>query len=200
MVAARGRTERILPITMADMSSQYINTMVFAVIAGILSLMLLLLIIYASDTVAQYSVFIMTVEGGLILVIAFAIYQIIAYERRNANQTKDGTQNMLSVSTCPDYWTMQGDGVTCQGQVMSGRDQRGQYWRYTVLGTNLPSQLPDHITPRSVSLSSLDNVSVARACDFLSTSKQPAPKQNDPLVSDVPWVDLRSVCDSYRLS
>ncbi len=179
---------------MADMSSQYINTMVFTVIAGILSLMLLLLIIYASETVAQYSVFIMTVEGGLILVIAVAIYQIIVYERRQMNQTMDGTQNRLSVSTCPDYWTMQGDGVTCQGQVRSGKDQRGQYWRYTVLGTNLPSQIPDPMVPRSVSLSSLNNVSVATACNFLSSSTAPNK------VSDVPWVDLRSVCDSYRLS
>ena len=173
-----------------DMSTQYVNTMVFAVVAGILSLMLLLLIMYASDTVQQYSLFIMTVEGGLVLIIAVAIFQIIGYEQKHSKQRRDGTQNAITVMTCPDYWTMQADGKTCNGRVVTGAASNGQFSRFTVLGKTLPPN-PDKQDPLTMSLAKYNNVTVKDACAYM----------DDPThqVSAVPWIDLRSVCDSYRL-
>lgn len=174
-----------------DMSSQYINTMVFAVVAGIMSLMLLLLIMYASDTVGRYSVFIITIEAGLILVIAFAIYKIIAYENKRNKEDKNGTENRLAVTNCPDYWT-QAQNSTCKGNFIPNVTSRGKYVRYTILGTTIPAKPYEvALAPKTVDLSTYNNLTVQKACAKLTDAGSS--------VHDVPWTDVRAVCDSYRI-
>ena len=182
---------------MADLTNQYINTMVFAVVAGIISLMLLLLLMYASDAVAMYSPFIVTVETGLILIIGYAIYEIIAYERRMNGLSQNGTANLIAVDTCPDYWTRENTPAgACMGSMLVGPTPMGTYNRFVILGTSLPSTKTSagtYDTTTSVPtvlLSRYNNASVAAACTAIA---------GDTNVNNTPWIDVRSVCDSYHI-
>lgn len=159
-----------------DMTSQYMNTLVFAVVAGIISLMLMLLVMYASESVREYSVFIVTVEIGLVLIIAVAIYRIIAFERRHSTAMKIGPEMKLPVSTCPDYWTNV-DGDLC----VNTFNVSGQNYRYRITGD--AKAKPD----QNVRISDYNGQQINKAC-ILARAKVTAP-----------WTDVKAVCDSYRL-
>jgi len=173
--------------------SQYVNTMVFAVVAGILSLMLLLLVMNASEMVRRYSAFIITVEVGLVLIIAVAIWQIIAFESAAAKNAKNMYDNLLAVKTCPDYWTT--SGTTCINAFTSSTDPTVTY---TIQGlapgeegagaaaSTTPTTDPIW-APQSVDLTTYNNKTIIAACQQAEASV------------NAPWSDVRAVCDSYRV-
>lgn len=169
-------------------ASHYINTMVFSVVAGIISSMLLLLVMQGSDTVKQFSVLVITIEVGVVLIILAAIYQIIAYERRRFKQAIDGTMNMMTVKSCPDYWTLY-DGKKCKNthQLFEANDD-GLYTKYVIHGNSTDTNTKDR-TERSVNLSDYSKVSVRDACT----------KKFDNLPNH-PWTDLSAVCNSFHMS
>ena len=162
-----------------DQAQQYINTMAFCIIAGIVSMMLLLLIMTASERVRRFSAFIITVEAGLVLVIALAIWRLIAYERDVLKQNKLGLLNKLSVNTCPDYWTRFGD--TC---VNGFRTAANPNVTFRIAGTTDANK---NMMATTISLKDYDDLTVADACTKVSALVQG------------PWTDVRSVCDSYRV-
>lgn len=167
-------------------ASQYINTMVFAVVAGIISAMLLLLVMNASEAVKQFSIAIITVEIGIVLIIALAIYQIISYERRRFKQAVDGTMNLVTMKSCPDYWTLS-NGTSCRNMfTLFDKDETGKYVRYIIIG-KAPGAT-DRTNVPVVSLKDYSNVTVRDACSKKLES-----------VPDHPWTDLTAVCDSYHL-
>ena len=153
---------------MNDDQSRYVNTMVFAIVAGIISLMLLLLIMNASDMVKQYSVFIITVEVGLVLIILTAIYRIVRFERKLRKENEVGLRNKVNVQTCPDYWTRSGD--TCTSELVTPA--------YTL---KLAGE------KRTLDLNAYNNKTVADVCAQVKDNKI------------LPWTDVVSVCDSYRI-
>ena len=163
-----------------DLTSQYVNTMVFAVVAGIISLMLLLLIMRASDTVKQYGAFIITVEIGLVVIIAIAVYRIIAFERRLDRDARAGTGLLMSVKTCPDYWTSV-DGNMC----ITGFRAAGKPYSYRILGKDDRSKSENPV--RMLQLSDYDGKSVQFACNQARAKV------------GAPWTDVDAVCGSYRM-
>ena len=163
-----------------DLTSQYMNTMVFAVVAGIISLMLLLLIMRASDVVQQYSAFIITIEVGLVLIILVAIYRIIAFERRRSNAAKVGADMRLSVKSCPDYWTNV-DGNMC----INSFRVAGKPYSYRIVGDDSVSDAKNPV--QSLKLSDYDGQSVNFACNKANAKVR------------TPWTEVKPVCDSYRL-
>ena len=167
--------------------SQYINTMVFAVVAGIISLMLLVLILNASDMVRNYSPYIITVEVGLVLIIGLAIYRIIVYEQSLKKESDNSTNNKLNVDSCPDYWTRFSGNKCINGYQTPG----GPIIRIDGRSDNPSSNI---LTKSSViDLTEFNNKTIASVCNrvrFDNTKANEIPG---------PWTDVRSVCDSYRL-
>ena len=158
------------------MSSQYMNTMVFAVVAGVISLLLLLLIMRASDTVRQYSAFVITLEIGLVIIICTAVYRIISFERAQLAAQKAGFTTTMPVSTCPDYWT-RGGGDVCVNTFNA--DPRYSY-RMTGVDANTAQV--------QIKLGDYDGRSIADVCSRVKANVK------------APWTDVKSVCSSYRLS
>lgn len=168
--------------------SQYINTMVFAVIAGIISLMLLLLVMNASSFVKSYSPFIITIEVGLILAIVVAIYNIIRYEAKAYKAAQDGFDSHLAVDTCPDFWTR--TGTICKNSFVSASDPNvtievlGNLDDVTAMIANGDD---DSAANQSIDLMDYNNKTILEACGSVKKNIKG------------PWVDVRAVCDSYRV-
>jgi hypothetical protein len=174
-----------------DMSSQYMNTMVFAVVAGIISLMLMLLIMRASDTVRQYSAFIITLEVGLVLIILLAITRIIVYERAKLKSSQIGQNNLIHVTTCPDYWTRTGDDECVNTFIASPNYS----YRITGVETVGAPGAPAPNPRRVLKLSDYDGKSIVQACNLVKTGSSAA----GIAAIVAPWTDVKTVCDSYRL-
>lgn len=168
-------------------ANHYVNTMIFSVVAGIISSMLLLLVMQGSDAVKQFSVLVITVEIGIVMIILVAIWQIIRFERRRFKQAVDGTMNLMTVKSCPDYWTIN-NGRTCNNAFTSfDKNEDGRYVKYIIIGKGKTAT--DKTSVQDVNLSDYNNVTVLDACS----------KKHEKL-PDHPWTDLNAVCNSFQLN
>jgi hypothetical protein len=167
-----------------DSSKHYINTMVFAIIAGIVSLMLLLMIMLASDSIKEYSVFVITVEVGLTFVIVAAIVRIVARERAAYKSARNGLANKLAVDTCPDYWMRNNDLCTSAYQSQDPTLHGVPTPTFYMNGQTGTTVDPPRIL--HLNLSDYNNKSIADVCDKTKAL-------------GYSWTDVRAVCDSYRL-
>ena len=82
----------------------YTNTIVFSIVAGVVSLILLLMIIYVPST-RGFVYGIATIEIGMVAVIITAIVQISNYENNLKKVAAQGANYLISVDTCPDYFS-----------------------------------------------------------------------------------------------
>ena len=82
----------------------YINTMIFSIVAGIISLILLASLMFVPSS--RVFVFgIATIEVGLVTIIVVAIVSIIRYERSIKALAQQGANYLVKVDTCPDYFS-----------------------------------------------------------------------------------------------
>lgn len=81
--------------------TSYFNTLVFTIIAAIVSLLLLLAMFF--DMFKNYMTFIITVEVGIFLIIIFCLYQIISNESKFAKY-KNASNFNIKFNECPDYY------------------------------------------------------------------------------------------------
>lgn len=87
----------------------YFNTLIFTIIAGIFSILLLLLLFVKGFK--TYLPFIITLEVGIFVIIAICIIQIILNERLFDKLKKNNSFN-INFSSCPDYYTKRDIGTT----------------------------------------------------------------------------------------
>jgi hypothetical protein len=149
--------------------------MVFAILAGIVSLMLLALL-YFGAAAQMFSALIITVEIGLLLVIVMSVLRIMRVESKNRKLAKNNMDNLLAVKTCPDYWTMQ---ETNNGEKKCKRSYKapGDVNTTITMFGNV-----DEIDLGNYSMSSMGSV-----C-------------NNAAKLGAPWTDVRSVCDAFDVS
>lgn len=165
--------------------SQYINTMVFCIVAGIISLMLLLLVFNANDVVRTFSPLVITVEVGLIFVIILAIWKIIYYERSVESDAKKAYDAKLNVTTCPDYWTL--SGKKCRNEFQPHPNVTYRFFGKAEI---------DDKPVREFKLADFNNLSVSQTCEKVQIGGDGVNK----LASGyVPWSQVDSICGSYRL-
>ena len=79
--------------------TSYFNTLVFTIIAGIVSLCIMGLFFF--DIGKEFMVFLIALEVGIFSIIAFTIFKIYKYEKDI--QSKGGALTM-SFDECPDYY------------------------------------------------------------------------------------------------
>jgi hypothetical protein len=85
----------------------YFNTLIFTILAGILSLTLLILLYYKNFR--DFLPFIITLEVGIFGLIIICIFQII-YNEIFLNKLKKNMQYVMDFNTCPDYYTKRDNG------------------------------------------------------------------------------------------
>lgn len=82
----------------------YFNTLIYTIVSGIISLVLLMLLFF--DFGKKYIYFIITVEVGIFTVIAICLYQII-YNEYVLNNMRSKLPERVSFLECPDYFVKQ---------------------------------------------------------------------------------------------
>lgn len=171
--------------------SIYVNTMVFTIIAGIVSVMLLLVLLFGSDFGTQYAPLIVTIEAGLLLVIIISIVRIYSYERRLESLQSTTMQNRLAIKSCPDYWTMSNEsgenGPTCLNNYSMPTEDGGSVSYNIVTGNeyDTPAGTPPTLT--QLKLREYDGKPLSQICPGVATV-------------NAPWTELRAACDSFRIA
>ena len=87
---------------MADSISSYINTLIFCIIAKASSLLLFLLLLFRPGWTISW--LIITVEVGLITIIAYTLYQLYAYQKAIDKAAAEAAKAPAMLDTCPDYF------------------------------------------------------------------------------------------------
>lgn len=168
----------------------YLNTMIFTVISGVISLVLLLALMYV-PSMSQYSILILTVQIGLILVILQALYRIWWSLRKTSNAMDMSNRNTLAVGFCPDYMrasvldSSSGGGTTCSNLYPGGQTQ---IWT-GLMASATPA------APTTVSLALLDGKNIKDVCAAANSSTSSS-MLSQPTAA-VPWTELRSRCSTF---
>ncbi len=82
----------------------YVNTMIFAVIAAVMTVGLLALL-FLIPKARTFAYAIVTFELGLIGIIIYAIFSIFKYESDLKKKASYEAAKVVSIDTCPDYFT-----------------------------------------------------------------------------------------------
>lgn len=193
-------------------NTSYINTLIFAIVAGVVSVGLLVVIMYAN--VDDYKYALITIEAGLIGVIVYALVRIYIDESTAARMASNAHKNALLAKNCPDYYTMVNSaksgqqcintfkGVAPTGDpfVMvytpSGRfkEDSGMGGKKKVIFSGNP---PDS----SIDIKAFEDQSVQEACLFVAG--RPVDGDTNTKTSNnysIPWTDMRSKCDGLSYS
>jgi hypothetical protein len=104
----------------------YFNTLIFTIIAGIISLLLVLALF--SDVGKKNMYLIITVEVGIFSVIAICIYQIVVNEKL-ASSRKNYDSERISFKECPDYYTksIEDNSTICKNMYRSTDKFNNEY-------------------------------------------------------------------------
>ena len=169
------------PMASAARRRLYLNTAVFCLVAGVVSLLLLLVLLYGGEGAAQYTVFIVTVEIGLAIVVVASLITIVRKERAARQLAINGVSNKMAVSSCPDYWTYNSSTGVCDN-TYTPPSLGGASDEATVTTTfTLPNSKNRTIKPRD-----LDKKTISTVCQ--EVGKVPEP-----------WTDLRPTCATFNL-
>ena len=154
----------------------YVNTIIFCLILKILSIIVLGLVLFDfAHPMIMY--FLITIEIGIITVIALALYSISSYEKRMVEEAKNLLKSRIDLMVCPDYFTRAEDDV-CLNSYTTGNGQ----FTYTIDNTS------------NVSLTNYTNQQVDKVCARFTQDAF----QNGIYMSDsnvFPWTYLSSKCD-----
>lgn len=169
--------------------SVYVNTMIFTIVSGVLSLILLLALVYV-PTVGEYAVLILTVQFGLLAIIVQALVRLWWSQRKRDLEAETSVQNTLAVNFCPDYMVASVDGkndVVCKNEypLVAGATNPTNIW--TDSQGNAIATIP---------LSGLTGKPIADVCSAIN-STTPTSTLLTVSTVNVPWVELRSRCSTF---
>jgi hypothetical protein len=92
----------------------YLNTLIFCVVAKIVTVILLSLLII--EKVRYFSFMLLTIEIGLIAIIVSALFVISRYNKKYQKMQNEFRKSKVSVLACPDYYvkTSQEGSTYCE--------------------------------------------------------------------------------------
>lgn len=191
----------------------YFNTLIFTIVAAIISLLLLLSLIF-EQVRKNAMIFVIALEIGIFTIIMICIWQIVANEK-HLNALRNTVSPKISFSECPDYYTKatENNQVVCLNnyQITDGTVS------YTILIYPEDKELP-MIIPDDVNLTKADKFNLydlEQNPDFKSARDQCAPIMTEPNLnaaatpeeteklkklqnySKLPWTHAQARCAAY---
>lgn len=163
--------------------SLYMNTIVFAVVAAIVTVVLLVFSIFVPGA-SNYKWLIVTVEVGLLGVVIFAILRINKIQQDKADTMANAMENVVPADTCPDYFTAERttDGSKkCINTYTAPRT--GEKFKFV-------EQPPDRGVPDTILLKNIDGRKLKDMCAIVD------PTEKDKENYNIPWTELRAKCSS----
>ena len=170
---------------MAPSAQSYKNTLIFSVIASVLSLGLLAAMFFVPSLQA-YFYLVFTIELGLVFVIVASLWTILSYEKKARAELNSLAQNGLASRSCPDYFTpvYTSEGETECRNCYVGRDPDG-----TPIALRFRNVSPDESDPGTVQLTDLDGKIAKDACRIVDPGTATANAN-----FSVPWTEIRPKC------
>jgi hypothetical protein len=187
----------------------YKNTLVYTIIAAIISLGLLVLL--AFQAFMDYIYLIAIIETGIFAIIGYCIYKIIKFEK-SLDSLRDQRKYYIPFSECPDYFVKKFDNE-------SGEPYCSNEYRVTDVNNNVnmmkiyPSTvaLPTkHDDTTSVTLSqkyeklwlnkisnSKELVTLKDKCSVLSVEPTNQKLIDYKGYTNVPWTSVRGRCEGF---
>lgn len=186
----------------------YFNTLIFTIIAGILSLLLLAALFF--DVLAQWKVFIITIEVGIFLIIGFCIWQIVANEAL-LDKYKKAKNFDVDFTTCPDYYiTKMVDNKTiCSNEYIVEDEYRNKQIMKIYPADNeaknevypLPNTHTTSYTDSSKPSEKFESGYIQGSTELKDTAGRCGAvlgqNTNYKLYSTIPWVGVRARCASF---
>ena len=186
---------------MTDKRTSYFNTLIFTIVAAIVSVLLLLLLLIKK--MKQFAPFIITLEVGIFTVILWCVVIIWInakdYDKRKNNATS------VKFDKCPDYYLQvnESDKIMCKNQYLY-TDQNGSKYKMVIYPVNANRSLPKNLTTTLQKPTNLDSfeLSTIETSSDLKTSKDKCGvlyKDNTGKFKDynnLPWNTMRSKCAS----
>lgn len=190
----------------------YFNTLIFTIIAGITSLLLLLSLF--SDKVKNMAFyFIIAVEIGIFTVVAICIFQIISNEAR-INAQKKNLEGKIAFTECPDYFIKYDeDSETYCANNYTVTDAAGNRMIMRIYPADV--QLPDLPAPVQGKNEKFNLYQLQQSQDLSNAKQQCAPVFQEPNLaaatspaqveqlrqyqgySKLPWSHARTRCAPY---
>lgn len=169
-------------------SQVYVGTMVFSIVAAVISVMLVVFMIYGPPEARDYMYVVLTIEFGLLAVIVNSVAQIYMYERDMKKMTQDIASNLVVVDTCPDYYTraLGDDGRPSCSNVFVSPASRDVYELGVVAGSNAPFVA----NSGTIAIRDWTNKPLSDVCGAFAPNKA---------LYGVPWTELRAKCESFNL-
>jgi hypothetical protein len=192
---------------MSDSKISFFNTLIFTIITGTFSLLLLLILLLKNGR--QFLPFIITAEVGIFIIIAMCITQIIINEKRK-EKTSGNWGDYIKFTQCPDYYIKR---FTSEKEICSNEHMyidptsREVYTMKIYLSEPIPDIPKEHVPKydeKNINvldkfpLSDLDTNSNIKSaeekCELLF-----GPPTSDKLKSFekyqyLPWLSMRSKC------
>jgi hypothetical protein len=193
----------------ANKKISYRNTLLYTIIAAIISLALLVLLAFQSFF--EYVYLIAIIEVGIFIIIGYCIYRIVTYEKA-LEELKNQKRYYIPFAECPDYFVKKFDSKNgdpyCSNEYRV-KDASDNMYMMKVYPDSVP--LPTkHDDKTSVDQSHkyekfwLNQVANAKElrttkekCSVISVEPTDPKLVNYRGYTDVPWTYVRSRCDGF---
>lgn len=195
---------------MSDSSRKisYYNTLIFTIIAGVVSLLLLAALFF--DVLKKWKIFIITVEVGIFLIIGICIWQIFANEIL-LDKYKKAKNFEIDFTQCPDYYVsrMVNNATICSNEYVVEDEFRNKRIMKIYPADNpsknevypLPKLHLSNFTDSAKPSDKFDSAFIQTATDLKDTQAKCSAVlgQEDKYkaFSNIPWVSVRSRCATY---
>ena len=192
---------------MSDSKIAYFNTLIFTIITGVFSLLLLLILLFKDGR--KFLPLIITIEIGVFLIISVCIIKILVNEK-NKEKSSGNLGDYIKFTQCPDYYTKRfvKDKEICSNEHMYiGKDSKDTYTMKLLLGTTnnlLPStHQPEYSETQSdkidkFPLSEIDTSqklkTVEDKCNLLFAKPTEPNMKEFENYHELPWMSMRSKC------
>ena len=161
----------------------YLNTLIFCLVGGVVSIALLMLLVYGGGTASSFVPLIVTVELGLLSVLIYALVVIIKNERKDRDRANNATDNIVAATKCPDYWTVSSDPADSSKSVCVRRYVAPP----STDGINESTSIfVVQGQDDRVALADYNNKAIGAVCQGVRAEK-------------TPWSDLTPLCNAYRV-
>jgi hypothetical protein len=202
---------------MADTSTNkvsYYNTLIFTIISGLISLILLVcLVMKVFDS--KYMLFIILLECGIFSVILYCIYKIVINAYR-INLLKSSNNVVVTFDTCPDYFSRQLDShakTYCSNEYIY-EDAGMQKYLIKIYPTtkspppihnptildklvntnNAPAGPVDKFYINTIELNNELNTNELKCAPIHKDSTDPNGIRG---FAEIPWTNVKAKCESY---
>lgn len=194
---------------MTDKSSKtsYFNTLIFTIISGIVAIVLLLLLFF--DIFTPYWYFIIALEIGILLIVIYCISQIVSNEKKIALWKEKGNFG-VRFDACPEYYIKEAakdsdnkDITNCTNSYIYTDRAYNQYvMKLYPDDKDLPSSTAYALDVKheKFDLAALDkNTKLTTSFEKCGPVFSDSYSSNTSLqgYSSLPWLRVRSQCESY---